>query len=63
MTTLDNRPQGQEPGERTAHEKLADRFTEIRALTLFRWRVTGVATLTTVFAIVLAEAVYGSTAL
>ena len=44
-------------------EKLADRFTEIRALTLFRWRVTGVATLATVFALLLADAVYGSTAL
>lgn len=44
-------------------EKLADKFTEIRALTLFRWRVTGIVALAAAFAILVADVAYGSTAL
>lgn len=41
-------------------EKLADKFTEIRALTLFRWKVTGSATVAAVVAGALVELVYGA---
>lgn len=40
-------------------EKLADKFTEIRALTLFRWKVTGAVALAGVIAVAVAELVYG----
>jgi DNA segregation ATPase FtsK/SpoIIIE, S-DNA-T family len=40
-------------------EKLADKFTEIRALTLFRWKVTGALIVTTVVAVALVELLYG----
>jgi S-DNA-T family DNA segregation ATPase FtsK/SpoIIIE len=40
-------------------EKLADKFTEIRALTLFRWKVTGAVTVTAVLAVMVAELLYG----
>jgi S-DNA-T family DNA segregation ATPase FtsK/SpoIIIE len=42
-------------------EKLADKYTEIRALTLFRWKVTGVSALAGVVTILVAWIVYGST--
>ena len=41
-------------------EKLADKFTEIRALTLFRWRVTGAVTVVVVIGGAVVELVYGS---
>jgi S-DNA-T family DNA segregation ATPase FtsK/SpoIIIE len=41
-------------------EKLADKFTEIRALTLFRWKVTGSVTVAVVVTGVLVELVYGA---
>ena len=41
-------------------QKLADRFTEIRALTLFRWKVTGAAVVTLAMAIVVTAVVYGN---
>jgi DNA segregation ATPase FtsK/SpoIIIE, S-DNA-T family len=43
--------------------KLADKFTDIRALTLFRWKVTGVVVVVTVLAVVVADLVYGTRAL
>src|SRR2546430_7241482 len=44
-------------------EKLADKFTEIRALTLFRWKVTGVTAAGTALAGALGELIYGTRAL
>ncbi|QIZ37875.1 FtsK/SpoIIIE domain-containing protein [Saccharopolyspora sp. ASAGF58] len=44
-------------------EKLADKFTEIRALTLFRWKVTGVVALSAAAAVTVAYVVYGGRAL
>ena len=41
-------------------EKLADKFTEIRALTLFRWKVTGAVTVATMVAVALVELLYGA---
>ncbi|MFI7675153.1 cell division protein FtsK [Actinophytocola sp. NPDC049390] len=41
-------------------EKLADKFTEIRALTLFRWKVTGALTVATMVALALVELLYGA---
>lgn len=41
-------------------EKLADKFTEIRALTLFRWKVTGVATAGTLLLVGTLSVVFGS---
>jgi S-DNA-T family DNA segregation ATPase FtsK/SpoIIIE len=41
-------------------EKLADKFTEIRALTLFRWKVTGASVVAVVVALSLVELIYGS---
>jgi S-DNA-T family DNA segregation ATPase FtsK/SpoIIIE len=41
-------------------EKLADKFTEIRALTLFRWKVTGVTAGVTVLAVAVLDLVYGA---
>jgi hypothetical protein len=41
-------------------EKLADKSTEIRALTLFRWRVTGAVTVVALLAGVIVELLYGS---
>ncbi len=43
-------------------EKLADRFTEIRALTLFRWKVTGAVALGAAAVGIVAFAVYGALA-
>jgi S-DNA-T family DNA segregation ATPase FtsK/SpoIIIE len=40
-------------------EKLADKFTEIRALTLFRWKVTGVSTVGTLTIVGTLTVVYG----
>ncbi|MCU1682918.1 MAG: ftsK [Amycolatopsis sp.] len=40
-------------------EKLADKFTEIRALTLFRWKVTGAVTVALAMAIAVADLVWG----
>jgi len=40
-------------------DKLADKFTEIRALTLFRWKVTGALTVATVLALAIVELLYG----
>jgi DNA segregation ATPase FtsK/SpoIIIE, S-DNA-T family len=44
-------------------EKLADKFTEIRALTLFRWKVTGAVTAIVVLGVAIADLVYGARAL
>ncbi|NYH77203.1 S-DNA-T family DNA segregation ATPase FtsK/SpoIIIE [Actinopolyspora biskrensis] len=44
-------------------EKLADKFTEIRALTLFRWKVTVAVTITAAVLVAVADLVYGSAAL
>jgi S-DNA-T family DNA segregation ATPase FtsK/SpoIIIE len=44
-------------------EKLADKFTEIRALTLFRWKVTAVAAAATLAGLAIAHLVYGAVAL
>ena len=41
-------------------EKLADRFVEIRALTLFRWKVTGMSAGATVIVVAVLNLVYGS---
>jgi S-DNA-T family DNA segregation ATPase FtsK/SpoIIIE len=46
-----------------ASEKLADKFTEIRALTLFRWKVTGAVTVAASLAVAFADLVYGTRAL
>ncbi|HEY0806052.1 MAG TPA: cell division protein FtsK, partial [Pseudonocardiaceae bacterium] len=43
-------------------EKLADKFTEIRALTLFRWKVTGAAILTGAVVVIIVDLVYGARA-
>ncbi|WP_184696724.1 cell division protein FtsK [Saccharothrix tamanrassetensis] len=40
-------------------EKLADKFVEIRALTLFRWKVTGVVVAATSAALIVAYVIYG----
>jgi S-DNA-T family DNA segregation ATPase FtsK/SpoIIIE len=44
-------------------EKLADKFTEIRGLTLFRWKVTGAVAVVALLGMFLAELVYGERAL
>jgi DNA segregation ATPase FtsK/SpoIIIE, S-DNA-T family len=44
-------------------EKLADKFTEIRALTLFRWKVTGAVTVATAIGVGIAKLLYGDPAL
>jgi DNA segregation ATPase FtsK/SpoIIIE, S-DNA-T family len=44
-------------------EKLADKFIEIRALTLFRWKVTGAVVVTAALGVALAYLAYGSRAL
>jgi S-DNA-T family DNA segregation ATPase FtsK/SpoIIIE len=44
-------------------EKLADKFTEIRALTLFRWKVTGAVTVLATLGVAVADLIYGSPAL
>ena len=44
-------------------EKLADKYTEIRALTLFRWKVTGLAVVLALAVIGLAYLVYGEAVL
>jgi DNA segregation ATPase FtsK/SpoIIIE, S-DNA-T family len=43
-------------------EKLADKFTEIRALTLFRWKVTGAMLVSTVVGVLLVDLLYGGRA-
>nr|WP_233520069.1 FtsK/SpoIIIE domain-containing protein [Prauserella sp. PE36] len=40
-------------------QKLADKFTEIRALTLFRWKVTGAVLVAITLAIFIIAAIYG----
>ena len=40
-------------------EKLADKFVEIRALTLFRWKVTGAVAAGGVVAVAVLNLVYG----
>ncbi|GAA0514115.1 hypothetical protein GCM10011581_36790 [Saccharopolyspora subtropica] len=40
-------------------DKLADKFTEIRALTLFRWKVTGIVAMATAAAATVSYVVYG----
>ncbi|MEW2502934.1 cell division protein FtsK [Amycolatopsis sp. NPDC047767] len=40
-------------------EKLADKFIEIRALTLFRWKVSGAVTVVVAFAVAAVDLVYG----
>lgn len=44
-------------------EKLADKFTEIRALTLFRWKVTAAVVVSGGVLVAVADLVYGSAAL
>ncbi len=44
-------------------EKLADKFTEIRELTLFRWKVTGAMSVSSAVIIAVGDLVYGSPAL
>ncbi|MFC0105638.1 cell division protein FtsK [Kibdelosporangium aridum] len=44
-------------------EKLADKFVEIRALTLFRWKITGLAAVIVSFVAVLVDLMYGGTPL
>jgi S-DNA-T family DNA segregation ATPase FtsK/SpoIIIE len=44
-------------------EKLADKFTDIRALTLFRWKVTGVSMAVAASVVTVVWVVYGSPAL
>jgi S-DNA-T family DNA segregation ATPase FtsK/SpoIIIE len=41
-------------------EKLADRFTDIRALTLFRWKVTGAVVAAVALVITIVTVIYGS---
>jgi S-DNA-T family DNA segregation ATPase FtsK/SpoIIIE len=41
-------------------EKLADKFTEIRALTLFRWKVTGATLAAGAVVVLVADLVFGS---
>jgi S-DNA-T family DNA segregation ATPase FtsK/SpoIIIE len=43
-------------------EKLADKFTEIRALTLFRWRVTGATLAAGALVMLVVDLLYGSRA-
>ncbi|MEN3320664.1 MAG: segregation ATPase FtsK/SpoIIIE, family [Mycobacterium sp.] len=43
--------------------KLADKFGDIRALTLFRWKVTGVVLAASVLAVLVAHLLYGGQAL
>ncbi|WP_459709350.1 cell division protein FtsK [Actinophytocola sp. KF-1] len=44
-------------------EKLADKFAEIRALTLFRWKVTGTVAVVSALGLLVADLVYGGRAL
>jgi DNA segregation ATPase FtsK/SpoIIIE, S-DNA-T family len=44
-------------------EKLADKFVEIRALTLFRWKVTGAVAVVTVLGGAVVDLIYGRRAL
>jgi hypothetical protein len=44
-------------------EKLADKFIEIRALTLFRWKATGAVVISTVVGSLIADLLYGRRAL
>jgi DNA segregation ATPase FtsK/SpoIIIE, S-DNA-T family len=44
-------------------EKLADKFIEIRALTLFRWKVTGITVGVAVLAVTVVDLIYGAPAL
>jgi len=44
-------------------EKLADKFIEIRALTLFRWKLTAAAIWAGAAAVIVADVVYGAGAL
>jgi S-DNA-T family DNA segregation ATPase FtsK/SpoIIIE len=44
-------------------EKLADKFTDIRELTLFRWKVTGATVATIVVVVAVLDLVYGHRAL
>ncbi|GAA3436987.1 cell division protein FtsK [Kutzneria kofuensis] len=44
-------------------EKLADKFTEIRALTLFRWKVTGAVAVSSAMAVLVTQLVYGNVTL
>jgi DNA segregation ATPase FtsK/SpoIIIE, S-DNA-T family len=44
-------------------EKLADKFVEIRALTLFRWKVTGAVLVVALFLVAVADLVYSRRAL
>ncbi|MDQ3786107.1 MAG: cell division protein FtsK, partial [Actinomycetota bacterium] len=44
-------------------EKLADKFAEIRALTLFRWKVTGAVTVVGALGLLVVDLVYGGRAL
>jgi S-DNA-T family DNA segregation ATPase FtsK/SpoIIIE len=44
-------------------DKLADKFVEIRALTLFRWKVTGAVTVVAAVGVAVAGLVYGPRAL
>ncbi|GDY33276.1 hypothetical protein GTS_49090 [Gandjariella thermophila] len=44
-------------------EKLADKFAEIRALTLFRWKVTGAVAVAVAAALLVADLVHGPRAL
>jgi DNA segregation ATPase FtsK/SpoIIIE, S-DNA-T family len=43
--------------------KLADKFGDIRALSLFRWKVTGVVTVLAALTVVIADLIYGAEAL
>ena len=40
-------------------EKLADKFVEIRALTLFRWKVTGAVLVVAVLGLAIVDLVWG----
>ena len=44
-------------------EKLADKYVEIRALTLFRWKVTGAAAITATLCVAILDLLYGRRAL
>jgi DNA segregation ATPase FtsK/SpoIIIE, S-DNA-T family len=44
----------------TDQEKLADKFTEIRGLTLFRWKVTGAVVATSAAGVLVAYLIYGN---
>ncbi|WP_410598454.1 cell division protein FtsK [Amycolatopsis sp. lyj-90] len=41
-------------------EKLADKFTEIRGLTLFRWKVTGLVLVVVALAVAMVDLLYGA---